>query len=237
MTKQGSSGITKERLTDARRTADQAAWELLYALERLFPEKAAALRDIAEDVDVVVADQDKHTAQVRRRLDGWLRANNIFCRAVRDAAWRWGRGYSSPEMFFVEPELDEAGMFRAEPLVANPFRETRAQFMRRAGRHYSERVQQGKRRGFKAGASKHEVDHFRWLVKRLVGGKSWAVIAEEEAVEQKHGGNLDVKSIASEARKTALMIGLRFSSQRGPRKGTRHTPRVSRRDPHRRYDS
>lgn len=227
-TQPGDSGITSDRARDKARIAYLAAWEFLYSLEQVCPEVANELRLLIEDHDALVNTPKalSHARKTQRRMVAWLGDRGLACPAMNKAAWSWGLGYASPE----DGYFGEASRAAAPPALAggavtpDVFRKTRKQFLEQAGAAYDHFARLAKSEEFVVIAPKRELNHFGWLVKYLIQKKSWALIAEEEG---RHGAN--EKAIATDARRTAMLIGLPLPTQRGTREGTKHTPRKNRR--------
>src|SRR5688572_12602053 len=94
------SDIAKNVLQDPDRTAEQTAWELLYAIADLFPERLAELRALGARLvseyenEREEDDEDNRNAEERFRLavGDWTSRNRIACPAVEEAAEKYAVG-------------------------------------------------------------------------------------------------------------------------------------------------
>jgi hypothetical protein len=229
--------------------ADQllAASAFLDAVCDMFPDRFAALETLGrshlEDAEMrgSNSEDDDHFLVygqpfgaaydgLHERVYEWTSENGISCAAVDKAATLNAAGQQVPDVFFIEVErLDKSGNPLPEQppsIQVWPFNETLEQFLERARRHYKEVLDWYGQRGFKKRPIKRESDHFRWLAAYLVGGRPWAQIAEDEDLNPLR---LSEKTIAGEARKVALLIGIPLRNTPGPRRGSHHTPRRLRR--------
>jgi hypothetical protein len=219
------------------RTSEQAAFELLSAISRFFPDRINQLRDLgrrlhAEVDDEADADDPANADALNRFVRGvreWTTANNIASPTVDDAAEKWATGGIPDGGLYLVDDFDENLNLikRAPSLQAYPFNETRDEFLEKAGKYYDEIVQLCVQKGSKLGPVKRDVEHFRYLAAHLVGGYTWAEIA--------HGDTpLDLsratqQAVAEGARETAALLGIVLTTKRGARKGARRHPRPLRR--------
>jgi hypothetical protein len=147
-----------------------------------------------------------------------------------DRFWNW-RDHVKRH---TKPSLHGAGLGLLGELGCNcgwsrggdPLRETLDEFLDRARQHYRETKTFYEQHGFTRAPVKREVDHFRYLAAHLVGGYSWAQLADGDTPL-----NLPVKSektIAGEARKAAALIRLSLRPVPGPRPGSPRRPSAKR---------
>lgn len=199
---------------------EEAAWDLMTAVQALYPERFAKLRSLQSVPDL---------ADKRRGAQDWAAANNISCPAVSWVAELIAGGQEEPgESFSITIYADQHGQLipEPEPIQARPKDQTLEEFLDRARRHYRDVREWLVARGESRRPIKHERDHFGYLAAHLIGDHSWAQIARGET-----GLNLpkmSQKTVAGEARKAAALVGLLLSPQRGPRPGSK-VPRRRRR--------
>lgn len=215
--------LSRSVLSSSQRAdKEDAAWELLDAVSDLFPERFAELEALG--LDPAYDDlEDRYGEQyddLGDRVSDWTLQNGISCSAVNEVATRIAAGEQTPGFWFTIPTEEPP------TIHADPSRETRSEFLDRAGRHYDEMVTHYSEQGFRKRPIKRERDHFRWLAAQLVGRQTCAEIAERDDLNPL---NLSEKTIAGEARKVAGLIGISMPSTRGPRPGSHHTPRGRRR--------
>ena len=214
--------------------AECAAWEFLTAVRNLFPELFRELESIPfeefqEDEDNpslgdIVFTRVDH--ELYLRVEEWTRAKGLSCPAVDEVAAQMRAGRTEPDSLVkVIKFRDASGKWvdGPPPIWAMPYAETLDEFLDQAREHYQKKVEFYLRHGFKVGPVKRELAHFRWLARRIVGGHSWAQIAREDNPHLVVP--LSPKSVAGEARKTALLIGLPFPTKRGPRRGAKQLRR------------
>jgi hypothetical protein len=220
--------ITKNVLQDPARTREQAAWELLHAVDDLFPATTAQLRSLGEryvnehEGELPDDHPDNLAAELRflRAVADWTTANAIACESVNDAAEKWAVGESPSAGLYVDAEFD-GPEFRilSASISAYPHTETREEFLAKAGRHYDEVSRAFQAAGAKRGPVKRSVEHFRYLAVHLVLGVSFADIA---ATPERFGvPAATATTIAGEVRKVAQLIGLPLRNLPGPKPGTR----------------
>jgi hypothetical protein len=227
-TKRHLPDIAKNVLQDPDRTREQAAWELLYAVQDLFPERIQGLRDLGErlasDYNGEADESDDHNKQVEdqftRAVRDWAATNRISCAAVDDAAAKYVGGTPSVDVF-VDADVDDPDFIDRTPsITAGPYNETRQEFLKRAGKYYDDLAQRYVEQGATRGPVKRDGgDHFRYLAAHLVGGFSFADIAGDPARFSVAAASK--KTVAGEARKTARLIGLALRTVPGPRPGSR----------------
>lgn len=235
--KQHRPAIFRNVVQSPSRTVEQAAWELLWAIDGLFPSKTRELRAIAQRLWSEAADEaEEHdprnvaaSERFVRSIRKWTLANKISSLAVDLAVEKWATDADQTcSGLYLLDEFDENGNLvrRGPTLSAYPFNETREEFLEKAGKYYDEVVRLGEQRGAKAGAVKRDVDHFRWLAAHLVGGYSYADIADPERNRLGLSAQSE-KTVAGECRKLATLIGISLPMSPGPRPGlsikrTRH---------------
>src|SRR6266542_4258564 len=135
----------------ASRTSEQAAWELLNAINELFPEKINELCALGDRLRAEVNDEAEPNdrgnvaadARFLRGVRDWTAANNIASASVDDAAEKWATGNEPEHRFYLVDEFDQSGNLikKAPTLTAYPYNETRDEFLEKAGKYYDQMVQ------------------------------------------------------------------------------------------------
>lgn len=221
--------FAKNVLQTPARTREQVAWQLLYAVRELFPERLAELRAVGEraaDEYIDELDENDRTNRevadrFRRGVHDWTSKNGMSCDAVNNAAAAYAVGDAPSVHRYIDADIrDPDFVDRTPSITARPYNETRQEFLTRAT-EYFERVVElyARKHGVKRGPVKREgTDHFRYLAAHLVGGHSFADIAREPDRFQLDAV-VDQKTVAGEARKVARLIGLDLRLVPGPRPG------------------
>lgn len=215
--------IAKPLVQTTERTREQAAWELLWAIKRLYPDRITPLRAIghalrdASDFDWV--DSDPRYVEPERTfekaVEQWTVAQNVSCDAVDQAVKDFALG-NTPSGGLTVGYIDERGReFRPPTLTAYPHTETREEFLAKADRYYNSVVEFYTRRGDTFGTVKRELEHFDWLAAHYVGGLSFSNIAKGKTPF--HFTGKSEKTVAGECRKLAALIGLPPRPRRGRR--------------------
>ena len=219
--------LSKPVVTDRWQRQEAAAWELLYAVRELFREKFAELEAIGNELHYEMEcghheglDRGTLPEDVQKHVWEWTAKHGISCNAVDYTATRFTAG----EDGVLEGRLTSVFDANGDPvnttpsIHANPFDETLHEFLARAREHYNEVCALFQKLGYKKGPSKRERDHFLYLAAHLVGGYSWAQIADGDTPFPlpTKGAN----TVAEGAREAALLIGLRMPNKSGPRKGS-----------------
>ena len=214
-----------------RETQEDAALDFLDAIEELFPDRFAEIGRLYQAFETPYDDEENGEAddditQLQEPAAEWARRHHIFCDAVADVAWQIAAGFlgSSPAL---TRHFDKDGrMIELPAITALPNEETVEEFVARAKEHYGDMRKWFLQRGYKQRPVKREREHFKYLAAHLVGEFSWAQIAAG-----KTGLPLSIRTastVAEEARKAALLIGLPMPPKPGPRLGSR-MPRNRRR--------
>jgi hypothetical protein len=213
---------SKPVVTDHWQRQEAAAWELLYAVCELFPEKFAELERIGDDLhderrrmafaeDEAGNDFDAPGTlpeKFQKCVREWTEKIGISCDAVNVAATRYTAGEDGP----LDGRLTKAFHANGDPvdttpaIHANPFDETIDEFVARAKRHYNDVCALHRKNGrYKKGPFKREHDHFRYLAARLVGRREWREIARDHSqlgVTTRRSS----KTVAGEASKIADLL-------------------------------
>jgi hypothetical protein len=219
--------FSRNVLQHQERTREQAAWELLSAVRDLFPDRFLELRDFRDLIPLVYeGDADLNDAGIQaseaRFWDAvceWTSKNGIASEVVNRVAAERALG-NTVGGGVTCGYLDEHGNEVEPPsLWVDPFTEEREDFLRRADRFYREVVEfYRKRTGAKPpGAVKRNLEHFRWLAAHLVGGCSFARIADGDNPFGLSASS--DKTVAGECGKLAALIGISMLVSPGPRRG------------------
>jgi hypothetical protein len=222
----------KDVLQTESRIREEAAWALLRTVEELFPEKISELKKLTARLNGMPTEDEVGDAAeeegarifeaVRGEVQRWTSENRIACPAVDDAALYLVCGNDGPETGVVLTYTDERERQQWVPsLIAFPHNETRDEFVQRASAYYDEVIRLLES-GSTKGAVKRDLDHFRCLVARYVGGHSAAAISRGEVPGLKLTRHLTATTIAGEVRKLADLIGISRSYTPGPRRGSKH---------------
>jgi hypothetical protein len=222
--------IAKNVLQDPARTQEQAAWELLYAVGDLFPDRIKELRALGERLVSDYYDELGDTHPDNRQAEDhftsavrdWTAKNRISCVRVDEAAVKYAVGNSPSAGLYIDVDPDDPGFIDRTPsITARPYNETRQEFLKRAAEYYDQLARRYAEQGATRGPVKRQgSDHFRYLAAHLVGAYSFAQIAREHARFQLDAVVTE-KTVAGEARKTARLIGLALRNIPGPRPGSR----------------
>lgn len=235
--KRHPSDISRNVLQDPARTKEQAAWQLLYAICELFPERLKALREIGERFASAyiheLPEEDPENRQAlsgfERAVDEWTEWNRIRCPTTIDAAREFACGGSPSAGLYLDAHFDASGqlVIADDGITAYPYNETRYEFLKKAGAYYDRLAERYMRDGATRGPVKRDLEHFRYLAAHLVGGYTWAELAYGDTPLQLPRG--EQQSVADGARRVAKLIGILLAGNRGPRKGTRRHRRLGRR--------
>lgn len=232
--------LSRRVLQSEGRTKEHAAWLLMLALEELLPDRIEKLVSITRGLHTDTAslkalfepfslDRSDTKKWIQARVNEWCETNNIACEAVEHAAACWAVGFSGPSILDIGGIADKDGAEIDTPtLTADPHNESKDEFLKRAADYYDRVVH------FFGGSSKlkvvkRELSHFRYLVAHVVGGCSFAQIADGENPFKLAAKS--AKTVAGECRKLAALIGVPMPSTPGPRPGRsirKATLRVSR---------
>jgi hypothetical protein len=227
------SVLSKHVLQLEWRTRELYAWELLRAVEELFPERIQGLKSITsgfdleklrERLDIPILDEEQQFLErLERRVHKWTEANKIASPTVDQVASRFSLGFAAPAEAIVGTIDDQGNELQPPSLLAYPYDETKREFLARA-RLYWDEVLQFYQDPQKPKPAKRDLVHFRDLVAFLIGGYSWAEIAGGRTpFRLPHRSD---KTVAGEARKLGSLLGISMPVHRGPRPGTRRHRRT-----------
>lgn len=172
--------------------------------------------------------------EVQRRVAAWTSAHHVACPAVNDVAAKIVGGCWGPEGAVIWTvslggetgnPVEELDLLGGRGIHAHPFEETFEEFLGRAGRHYKEVKTRLIKAGYQPQAVKRDRDHFRYLAAHLLGGYSFAEIADGETGFRLLPSKKSPKTVAGEARKVAQLIGIELPKAPGPRRGSRRRRR------------
>jgi hypothetical protein len=228
--KPGPANISRHTLQHQHRTREQASFQLLDAIEQLYPDRTKALRRIGEQLIAAVSDEhpeddDDNRLAVKEfesAVESWTTENQIRCDAVVAAARKYAVNEGPAVGITINAEFNERGdlVRHDRGIVAYPFNETRDEFVRRAAEYYDELAQRFIGQGATRGTVKREAsDHFRYLAAHYVGGHSFAEISDDAS--RFNVASRSPKTVAEESRKVAALIGLSLRNTPGPRPGSR----------------
>jgi hypothetical protein len=220
-------GRLSRSVLSGSRDADHeiAAWDFLDAVRELFPDRFADLEtqwlglEGPDSAALNLDDLDETAA-------AWALENRISCDAVNAVLRQIVRGLDGEGTVvrYFDKHLEE---IKFPSITAAPTQETLDEFLSRARKQYKQIRNSFLKGGYRARPTKREADHFRYLAANLVGGYSWAQMARRETPFT-FSASRAAKTIAGEARKAALLIGIALPTSPGPRPGSR-LPRRRRR--------
>jgi hypothetical protein len=213
--------LSKTVLNSSQRAHEEdAAWEFLEAVRDLFPKRFAELQELGSDPAYDNADDlgmrySEAWNDLHDHVHEWTSKNRISCDAVDDVVTQIASGHQTFKLF---TEVD-VPIAEPPPIRARPFDQTREEFLREANEYFTKVHELYKQLGYKKAPVKRKPEHFRYLAANLIGGYSWAQIADG-----RNSLGLRAKSektVAGEARKAAHLVGIRLRNTPGPRPGTR----------------